>query len=348
MTDTLAMFFDSQGKSVHSIDRANYFILITPPDAGDDRNNVEGFYKDGKIKFIGKDIPNSNSLKTGRVLLDGDCISYYPNGKRSSIVHYKTGYKDGLEYFYYSDGTEYSCIKHQLQKSITIDDPLDWECFDKNGNKICVDGNGHWITYNDENRTIELEGEVVNGHREGVWRGGIIKPDTVTYIYKYKKGQILSSIGYDKKGMAYPFEEEQTLANYRGGKNFLDAFIDRIKIPKDENDHKMSIDTIHVSFIVEKNGSVDQFQIIGNVNSQLKDAIFVALAKYYTWNPTRLYGVPFRTKITVLLKRANKEYGHFTTTEFPYDAEIINGGKFTINALNIVIGQFPPITQPPH
>src|ERR1700754_2072825 len=77
IADTMVMFINSRGYSVRTIDSAEYFMLILPPDSSDNRNNVKGFYKDGKIKFVGKDAPNNNSLKTGAVLLDGNYISYY-------------------------------------------------------------------------------------------------------------------------------------------------------------------------------------------------------------------------------------------------------------------------------
>ncbi len=43
----------------------------------------------------------------------------------------------------------------------------------------------------------------------------IFTPDTISYAYTYKRNLIQSSIGYDKKGKAYPFINEYEGATYQ-------------------------------------------------------------------------------------------------------------------------------------
>lgn len=301
--DTLVVLYNAQGYVVRNIDSADYFMFITRADSNDNRNNIKGFYKNGKIKFIGKDIPDGNSLKTASVLFDGEYVSYYQNGKRKSTASYKGGYKEGLEYFYYPDGTIYSCKKHLYTGNLTYSEALNWECYDAEGNKICSRGDGRWITYDDSCKNIRLEGQVVKGRMEGEWKGSISLPASIRYTYRYKAGKILSSVGYDQKGKAYPFNNEIEPAHYRSGPiTFLDVLRSKIKLPKGPADKKMSIDTVHVSFVIEKDGHLDEFNIIGDVDSQLRDAIFAGLAKCHDWSPERIYGIPFRTQIILPLK----------------------------------------------
>jgi len=303
--DTAIMFFktiNGFGQSVHTLDEADYFMLIIPPDSTDDRYNIQGFYKNGKLKFVGKGDPSANSLKTGSVLLDGDYISYYPNGKRASTAHYQKGYKDGLEYFYYANGKMYSCHKHILGSTILRDQALYWECYDADGNQICNNGNGRWITYDDSCKSIKLEGQVVKGRMEGEWKGVVSTPVPIKYSYQYKEGNILSSVGYDQTGKAYPFKNEIERAAYRSGAiTFIDVLRSNIKLPRDSAGKKMSIDTVHISFVIEKDGHLDEFNVMGNVAPQLKEAIFAGLLKCHDWTPERIFGIPFRTQIVLPL-----------------------------------------------
>lgn len=300
--DTLVVLYNSHGYVVRNIDSADYFVFITLPDSNDNRNNVTGFYRNGKIKFAGKDIPNSKSLKTGSVLFDGDYISYYQNGKRQSIVNYKMGYKDGFEYFYYANGQMYSSYKHILGDKIINDQTLYWECYDAKGNQICNNGEGRWVTYDDSCKNVKLEGQVVKGHREGEWKGSISTPGQIKYTYIYKGGNVVSAIGYDQTGKPYPFNNEFERAAYRSGTiTFLDVLRSNIKLPKDSTGKRMSIDTLHVSFVIEKDGHLDEFNVIGNVTAPLKDAVLAGLAKCHDWTPERIFGIPFRTRIILPL-----------------------------------------------
>lgn len=322
--DTLVVLYNSQGYATRNIDSADYFMFITRPDSNDNRNNVKGFYKNGKIKFIGKDIPNGNSLRTASVLFDGEYISYYQNGKRKSTASYKGGYKDGLEYLYYPNGTIYCCKKYLYTGNLTYSETLNWECYDDKGNMICKDGDGQWITYDDSCKNIRIEGQVVKGRMEGEWKGSIAIPASIKYTYQYKRGNILSSVGYDQAGKAYPFENEIEHATYRSGPiTFLDVLRSNIKRPKDSTGKKMSIDTMRVSFVIEKDGHLDEFNAIGNVAPQLKDAIFAGLTKCRDWTPERIYGVPFRTQIILPLKEINGYTNLGYKKEIWYNAKIL-------------------------
>ncbi len=326
-SDTAIMYFryvNGIGVSVHTLDSANYFMLIFPPDSTDAHFNIKGFFKDGKVKFIGKGDPSANSLKTGSVILDGDYISFYQNGKRESIVQYKKGYKDGFEFLYYPDGTIYCSKRYRFGYTIFNGETLYWDCYDSKGNKICKEGDGHWIMYGDSVKTIKLEGAVKKGYMDGVWHGSILAPDTIKYIYQYKKGEVSSSISYDKMGKAYSFRQEFEQANYKHGQlSFLEELRRHIKVPRDANGKKMVIDTMSVSFIIEKDGRLSQFTIPGNADQQIKDAVFTALQNFTGWSPQKIYGIPFRTEITIPLKAIWREFSNYSINEVYYQERLI-------------------------
>jgi antitoxin component YwqK of YwqJK toxin-antitoxin module len=300
--DTAVMFFTYGGQTVRTLDSADYYMLILSPTPPDNRYNIQEFYKNGKIKLIGKGDEKENSMRTGIVRLVGDCTTYYPDGNKSGLIHYNNGYKEGLEYLYYPNGNVLSVIKHIIASSSIYDETYYWDCYDDEGTPICKDGNGKWIKYDDSCRYIKLEGQVKNGYMEGDWTGKVFLPDTIKYTYYYKRSLIQSSVGYDKTGKAFPFANDFEPATYKSGPLlFLERLRNHIKLPKDTNGLKMLIDTEHISFTVEKDGKLSQFGIGGNVAALLKEAVYDALAKSNEWIPSKIYGVPFRTQIILPL-----------------------------------------------
>jgi len=297
--DTSIVFLRSAGGyniKVMSMDQANYYRLILPPDSDDNRYNVKEFYKDGKIKLIGKISASSSPVDrtSAFVTYDGECISYFPSGIKYSVSYYKNGNKDGFEYFFYPNGKPYCTIKYLQEKSLTYY----WDWYDADGNQLCKNGNGKWVTYFDDYKTSKLHGQVSGGEMDGDWHFITFRPDTIKYTSKYKKGFLISSVGYDKHGNAFPFQKEQERASYKTNAiTFLEVLRSRIKIPKDTNGNKLSVDTAHISFIIEKDGHLDGFSILGDVDPKLKEAVFAGLEKCRGWNPERYFGVPFRTQI---------------------------------------------------
>jgi hypothetical protein len=85
----------------------------------------------------------------------------------------------------------------------------------------------------------------------------------------------------------------------------------------------MSIDTVHISFVIEKDGHLDEFNVMGNVAPQLKDAIFAGLAKCHDWNPERIFGVPFRTQIILPLKEISGYTSNSYRKEVFYQEKIL-------------------------
>ncbi len=320
-SDTTILYFkywDGRIFRTSSLNHANYFRVILPPDSGDNRHNIREYYKSGKPKLIGKELsgpfqfnPQNNSIN-----FDGDCISYFENGKKSAITHFNNGNKDGFEYLYYPDGKIYCCLKHVLANSRNYSQTLLWECYDRSGNMICNNGNGEWKEFDNHFENIELEGQVINGLREGIWHGNVSKPGAISYQYVYKKGTALSSTSCDKSGVIYPFKTAVERADYRAGKlTFLDVLRSHIKIPQDVNGKKMSIDTLTVSFVVEKDGHIDEFSLSGEVDSLLKDAVFAGLRQCDHWSAYKLYGKPLRTRIIIPLKE-NSEYEGWNYLKF--------------------------------
>jgi hypothetical protein len=311
-------------------DQADYYRLILPPDPGDNRYNIKEFYKDRKLKRIGKAYAGASyrNLISGVLMYDGDCVSYFPSGAKSSVSRYKNGEIDGLEDFFYSTGNIYYRMKHVKKESTGNDIARYWEWYDADGNELCKNGNGNWISYYNDFKTIKCEGKVVDGQQDGEWPGILIEPDTIKYARKYSKGALVSSTGYDKQGKAYPFETEWEKASYRIGEvNFVDILRGHIKIPRDSAGKKMSMDTAHVSFVVERDGHLNNFNMLGNVDPKLTEAVFAGLAKCHAWIPSKVFGVPVRTRVVMPLGETSGFTSNGYRKEIMYEEKILKGDQ---------------------
>ncbi len=317
-------FYDEIGPSndFHQVDNmaeADFFRIIFPSDSAG-YFAVKDFYKNGNPRFIGKtdpvqlrNAPNAISLS-----LEGNGVYYYPSGKKQRITHYFDNKKDGEEFLFYPDGHLYCKVKYILKKDDAEPSAvLFLDCYDASGKLICKDGNGTWITVDIEFNPL-VKGPVKDGSFDGEWHGLEKRTDSITYIYKYNKGKFDSGVGYDKSGKAYPFKDDIEKAAFKDNPIvFLDELYGHLKIPKDENGKKMSLDSVQISFIVEKDGSLSTPEVLNNENDALKSALATALSKCGKWMPWKEYGVPIRAQIIMPLKKIEGDYKFLRYDENP-------------------------------
>jgi hypothetical protein len=87
---------------------------------------------------------------------------------------------------------------------------------------------------------------------------------------------------------------------YKGTVKFIEEFKRILRLPL--NVKKTDIDSLRLSFIVEKNGKLSNCAVIGNVQLGVDEALKIALYKCGEWNPSKLYGVPVRAKMELYLQ----------------------------------------------
>lgn len=327
-TDTTTIYFKDSPHGydkVSTLDSADFLRIILPPDSGDSKYNIREYYRNGKIKLVGKSDLNGKKLKAGLISFSGNCIRYFPTGKRESITYYTKGEKDGFEYVFYPNGKAYFTLKHTLSaNNYRNDDVLYWECYDTAGNMVCANGNGNWVTYDREYQNVLIEGSIKKGYREGEWRGRVLNADSITYIYKYDKGVVTSSIGYDKKANSYPFILINVAADYRGGTNmFIDELNSHLKVPKGPDGKKINLDNVKIAFTVNKDSTTADLETIGIVNPELNKALAEAFGKCHNWTPTRFYGIPYKTRVTLPVKYTKKPFHGGESFDIPFDEKVI-------------------------
>jgi hypothetical protein len=312
---------------VNTLAEADYFRVVYPSDKFH-RFTINEYYTNGKVKSIGTTIAGINPylLSSVAVQYDGDFAAFYPNGKRKSTVHFTNGHKDGDEYVFYPDGKIYAYIKNsvhqqrliQFDMDVTVVKSLFWECYDKKGNMTCQNGDGEWVSYNSTFDTIFMHGPMKKGLRDGKWYGNTLRPDSIKYTYIYKKGEITDRVGYDKMGTAYPFDNINERADCNKGTvfSFLQSIRNHLKLPPGTD--KPNIDTMHASFIIEKDGSISNFHVLGyDLSPIVKDAFVKALKPDKVWMPAKYYGIPFRT--LMVLPFYVERYSTTKTNDFNYN-----------------------------
>ena len=287
---------------VSTIDSADFIRILCPANQAKNIIPVTQFYSNGKVNFTGSyDLSIYNGSKIA--VLKGDYISFYPDGKKQSFLHYTNGFKDGVGYFFYPNGKIYCSRKYA--KDLPPDGSY-WDCFDNNGSQICEEGNGQWITYDGTFKPI-LQGPVKNGLPDGEWHGKTFEADSIKYTYVYKKGKFISGKGYDKFENQYSFKNFVDESSVKSNPfKFIEKLRANFKIPNNANIKKASLDTALVSFTLEKDGRFTNSEIIGNNDPALRQALQNALNKCTEEKPKRYYGVPLRSKITISFKDISK------------------------------------------
>ena len=301
-TDTAVTFFFfvvlGFTHKVRTIDSADFFRVILAPDSGDVLYNVKEFYVNGKPKLIGKSDQYLTRPTTGFIVLQGTCLTYFPDGKRQSISNYYDGYLDGQCTLYYPNGKLYCQLKYGYRSATSYID-----CYDKNGNITAHDGTGHWLSYIFTFPDYIAEGNIKNGTPDGVWRGEVtlpeqISPDHIKFTYNFSKGKFTDGKGYDTEGKAYAFTHVQEPAKFKDGPLAFSGYIQRnLVLPRDSAGNKIR-DEVWVTFVVEKDGHLDDFKVLDNPNAALAAATLEVLKKCPNWIPRKFFGVPLATRIT--------------------------------------------------
>lgn len=326
--DTAIFYFANYGSTiarVSSPEDADFMRMMTSNHSDKKHLDVMEYYKNGQIKLIGKSrLHGSDNLKKGNIQLDGDCITYYGNGKRESIAHYTSGYKDGMEYDYFLDGHLYCSINNIYGARVYEPQVLFWDCYDVKGNMICKNGNGHWIIYN-SNDSISLEGSIKNGLRHGLWHGHVAKPFALRYDYKYdNKGQLIGGTGYDSTGRAYSFETEVKFPfyNLEDPLAFLQTLRRKFKAPKDTSGKEIDPEGLNFSFTVEKDGSVSNAEFLGNKYAPLTIALREAILKCEKWHPGLYYGIPCKCRLIMAFVDPRIYQSDAWDVNFPYKVQL--------------------------
>lgn len=286
-------FLKNNGKQVSTKDSADYIRILREPDSGSVYYNVLEFYKNGVHKLLGK------SSKIEYNVLQGDCLTFYQNGKRKLYATYKDGVLINTAIQYFPNGNLYTVKKYaEVPKdhvySINIQ-----TANDSTGKALVVDGNGYYMGYDDKFEYIAEEGNLKAGLQDGDWKGSeIYKDHKLTFTEKYENGKfILGRSSQDGDSIKYTKREIQP--EFKGGETrFTQFLIDHIRYPDYEKDRNI-VGKVFIKFIVEKDGSLTDMEVLRDPSAGLTAEALRVLKLSPKWIPGYYFGRPVRVEYTV-------------------------------------------------
>jgi antitoxin component YwqK of YwqJK toxin-antitoxin module len=116
---------------------------------------------------------------------EGNFSVYFDNGQLEQTGMYADNHKEGIWKYYYKNGSPKQILNFQNEEISIL------EFWDEEGKKMVDAGTGYWFGYETAERFRKIEGEVLNGKKNGTWQITIPSQKITTNIEKYKNGKFL-------------------------------------------------------------------------------------------------------------------------------------------------------------
>lgn len=275
-------YFKFDGSKVPSVDSADYIRVISLPDSGSTLFGVTDYYRNSKPKLMGK------TTTIDPLTLQEQCVSYYSNGKRESVLSYVDGRPLGTSYLFYPNGKVHLTLEYDTAAAVAADGPKIMSCLDSTGKALVTDGNGHYVDYNYAG-AISEEGNVKNGRPDGVWYGSYPE-QKVTYVDTYRDGKFVSGVSTTATGVKYTYTKRRQTPEFKGGDEAFVAYIKKkFKYPaalKQKSTQGV------LTFFVDQNGKVSEGRFLGNITPEVNKAIVAAINASPAWKPAIQNGLP--------------------------------------------------------
>jgi TonB family protein len=289
--DTAVYYLTKSNKIVSTKDSADYFVVVLPPDTNTDKNLsiIKEYYKNGKIRLIG-------NATTSGLKFQGPVISFFPNGRKMSIINYDTGSPAGNLMEYYPNGKFYN-RKIYTDELIKSDRELLYkECKDSTGKVLTENGHGKWIKFNDDFTKVLEKGNVVDGKRDSIWT--IAKTDSTGFMESYHDGALIKRepcIIYHNKF----FVSVDTPPVFPGGlEKFYELIGKNIRYPSEARRNGIQGRVI-VSFIIEKDGTLTNVKVIRGIGDGCDEEAIRIIKLSSPWMPGIQNGNLVRVSYTV-------------------------------------------------
>jgi len=293
------VYFKNSGKQVSVRDSADYMRVISAPEAGSQLYKVNEYYLNGKLKRT------AESTTIDPIKLEGTSTSYYANGNKQAVHKYQGGQLSGEQYLYYANG-KLNEVRNYADKNADLYNRayLIVEQNDSTGKSMVTNGNGHYqIIQNgimtNMRTSVQAEGDVKNGLKEGVWKS-VIGKDSVKLVETYEKGKLITGIATFANGDTSKYNQPEKLPEFKGGMQAFYRFLSKtVRYPAD--DQKQHIQgRVNVTFVVERDGSITGVRNVGKSPSETLTAEALRVVNESPkWIPAVQFGRPVRVQYTV-------------------------------------------------
>jgi TonB family protein len=291
-------YLKNSGKYVDNRDSADYIRVISEPDSGTTNYNIKEFYKSGKPKLIGK------SSRIDPPLLEEQCITYFPSGKKKELASYKEGRLSGDVYDYYPNGTLYSAKHYVSSKGnpgsqIGVDYTI-LLCNDSTGKALLTDSNGYYLGYDNDFKRVEEEGAVKSGLKDGEWKGSEeTKAGIFSFTEKYQDGKLLAGHAVTGNGEAYDYTVREKEPQFKGGLDALYRYLGNHIIYPEEARKRGIQGRVILKFVVEKDGSITDITVLKSPANDLAEEAVNVLKRSPKWMPGMQRGRAVRVQYTL-------------------------------------------------
>jgi hypothetical protein len=274
--------------------------------------------------------PDSTVILTGfykNRMKNGDFSFYFQNGQLQSKGKYLNDQKVGIWEYWYDNG-----LNHQILEFLN-GDTLIKEFWDEENIHLVNNGNGTWYTYETSEKFTKIEGDVLNGRKEGKWKRSIADNHFTLNVEKYSAGEFINGNFYSVNNVSekykqkiycvieppLPFIKAETFhvnrcypktdnnwdyAEYPGGMYF---FYEEIKEKFEMPDLAVQYNikgTIEIQMTINEKGEMTNFKKVSNLGFGLEDELIKVLITMKNWKPTKINGKPtIQTKIIRLTIR---------------------------------------------
>ncbi len=293
--DTIIRFFDLEGDFLTTKDKSYYYRQVYPVSNEPRRlYRVQSFYTDTNLpKFSGHSLNyDGKTLK-----YFGETVSYFPTGKVESVELYdELSYLIDTAYYYHPNGKLKALVYYEPNKTeAQANFPHYLLYLDSLGNILLRNGNG-FFRFDYKNGQY-IEGELVNDKREGIWTGW----DQSKYEEFYKEDILINGKRYlpDGKINTYSAETMEQAPKYHGDLMAdVELVMRGVQFPL-EFFEKYKKKTILVSFVINKSGATEDYEIEEDYDLEIKRMMIEAMQRLGKWTPAYLKGIPVRVRFTV-------------------------------------------------
>ena len=284
-------FLKNDGTHVTTPDSADYMRIVSEPDPGSALYNVTEYYLNKNKKLIGK----SSAINPPR--FEGQCLTFYKNGVRQSIINYENGLLAGDQYDFYPNGKAWDVKEYPDNNgrySDTSDNYLIKECYDSLGTATVKNGNGYYKGVEGIFlSSVNEEGNVKNGKRDGLWKGDD-KTLKLTFNETYEDGKLITGTATYDDGTTATYTAREVVPQFTGGLQAFGNYLAKsIRYPVDARE-KYKQGRVIISFVVEKDGNIGNVTVAASVYPSLDAEAARAIKNSPKWIPGIQFGKPVR------------------------------------------------------
>ncbi len=286
-------FLKNSGAEVKVRDSADFIRVVSEPDSGSVLYNVSEFYLNDKPKLIAK------TARIEPLLLEGQCITFYPSGKKQEMANYERGVRYGDEYEYYPDGKLYVHRRYNPDSSPDLK-ILTLDFIDSTGIQRLKDGSGYFVNYNSGLKGIYEEGNLKSGLKDGIWKGSYDNNGhRISFAETFENGKFISGQSTDEHNKTSDYIIVETQPQYKGGIEAFSRYLSsNISYPYHAKLNNIT-GKVYCQFVVERDGSLTDFKVVRSPDVELSREALRVLKQSPNWIPCIQHGQPVRVMYTI-------------------------------------------------